>query len=315
MNDNSRGVRLSSTYGVVFLHSEHSRIYTRSRYTTNIESWESSIYLRPQVNSRTGVNEFSFYIKDNDSAGDTDGTILFGEISDEKGLAGSGIRFKKKGIRNETTDAYEPMVYATDNQGSVGTGSFYAKNLYGNWKAKSTNLYAMVNGEFRVTDFNGADGTNGTINYAAVRIGNINSYGSYANHSGSNVYFGVGVNELRITNNNHYNGGNTGYKPVRALDFLKASSIKFKKDVEEWNYDALTVIMEELQLYSYKYKDDNRGLLQHGPIIGDGYYTPIEFVFGDGINTNEMLSWALRSIQQLGHKVKTLEEKLDEQKL
>lgn len=63
MNDNSRGVRLSSTYGVVFLHSEHSRIYTRSRYTTNIESWESSIYLRPQVNSRTGVNEFSFYVK------------------------------------------------------------------------------------------------------------------------------------------------------------------------------------------------------------------------------------------------------------
>ncbi|MDU7035986.1 MAG: phage tail spike protein, partial [Staphylococcus simulans] len=35
-NDNSRGVRLSSTYGVVFLHSENSRIYTRSRYTTNI---------------------------------------------------------------------------------------------------------------------------------------------------------------------------------------------------------------------------------------------------------------------------------------
>ncbi|MDQ7113524.1 phage tail spike protein [Staphylococcus simulans] len=80
MNDNSRGVRLSSTYGVVFLHAENSRIYTRSRLTTNIETWEASVYIRPQVYSRPGVNEFSFYLKDNDNAKDTDGTLLFGEI-------------------------------------------------------------------------------------------------------------------------------------------------------------------------------------------------------------------------------------------
>lgn len=308
MNDNSRGVRLSSTYGVVFLHSEHSRIYTRSRYTTNIESWESSIYLRPQVSSRSGVNEFSFYIKDNDSAGDTDGTILFGEISDETGLAGSGIRFKKKGVRGKSEDIYEPMVYATDNQGSIGTGSFYAKNLYGDWKAKSTNLYAMVNGEFRVTDFNGANGTNGRINYAAVRIGNINSYGSYANHSGANVYFGVGVNELRVTNNNHYNGGDIGYRPVRASAFNNASLAEYKEDIKLWDYDALNVITKELELYQYKYKGDVNNQLNHrGLVIGDGYKTPSEFIFGDGVNLYEMITWALRAIQQLNEKLEALQ--------
>lgn len=308
MNDNSRGVRLSSTYGVVFLHSEHSRVYTRSRYTTNIESWESSIYLRPQVSSRSGVNEFSFYIKDNDSAGDTDGTILFGEISDETGLAGSGIRFKKKGVRGKSEDIYEPMVYATDNQGSVGTGSFYAKNLYGNWKAKSTNLYAMVNGEFRVTDFNGANGTNGSINYAAVRIGNINSYGSYANHSGANVYFGVGTNELRVTNNNHYNSGNIGYRPVRASAFNNASLAEYKEDIKLWDYDALNVITKELELYQYKYKGDVNNQLNHrGLVIGDGYKTPSEFIFGDGVNLYEMITWALRAIQQLNEKLEALQ--------
>ena len=61
-------------------------------------------------------------------------------------------------------------------------------------------------------------------------------------------------------------------------------------------------------MYSYKYKDDERETIHHGPVIGDGYDIPTEFVFGNGVNTNEMLSWALRAIQQLNEKVKVLEE-------
>ncbi len=306
-NETSRGITMHSTYGAVALLSEQSRIYSRSRLTNNIESFDYGVYIRPYMNSRPGVNEFNFYIKDNDGAVNTDGCLLFGEVSDDNGLAGSGIRFKKAGVRGY--ENMESVVYATDNQGNIGTGSFYANKLYGDWKAKTNNLYALVNGEFRVTDFNGATGTNGSINYAPVRIGEINSYGSYANHSGNNVYFGVGLNELRVTNNNHYNGGNIGYKPVRAADFLKASSVKYKEHIKVWEYDALNVISNELKLYSYKYKEDERGLIQHGPVIGDGYDTPSEFIFGDGINTNEMLSWALRAIQQLNEKIKILEEK------
>ncbi len=306
-NETSRGITMHSTYGAVALLSEQSRIYSRSRLTNNIESFDYGVYIRPYMNSRPGVNEFNFYIKDNDGAGNTDGCVLFGEVSDDNGLAGSGIRFKKAGVRGY--ENMESVVYATDNQGNIGTGSFYADKLYGDWKAKTSNLYAMVNGEFRVTDFNGAKGTGGSINYAAIRIGNINSHGNFANHTGGNVYFGVGLNELRVTNNNHYNGGNIGYKPVRAADFLKASSVKYKEHIKVWEYDALNVISNELKLYSYKYKEDERGLIQHGPVIGDGYDTPSEFIFGDGINTNEMLSWALRAIQQLNEKIKILEEK------
>lgn len=302
-NETSRGITMHSTYGAVALLSEQSRIYSRSRLTNNIESFDYGVYIRPYMSTRPGVNEFNFYIKDNDGAGNTDGCILFGEVSDENGLAGSGIRFKKGGVRGY--DNMESVVYATDNAGNIGKGSFYADKLYGDWKAKTSNLYAMVNGEFRVTDFNGAIGS--SIKYMPIRIGDINSYGSYANHSGSNVYFGVGVNELRITNNNHYNGGDISYKAVRAADFLKASSVKYKEHIKVWEYDALNVISNELKLYSYKYKEDERGLIQHGPVIGDDYDTPSEFIFGDGINTNEMLSWALRAIQQLNEKIKILE--------
>lgn len=310
-NETSRGITMHSTYGAVALLSEQSRIYSRSRLTNNIESFDYGVYIRPYMNSRPGVNEFNFYIKDNDGAGNTDGCVLFGEVSEASGLAGSGIRFKKAGVRGY--ENMESIVYATDNVGNIGTGSFYADKLYGDWKAKTSNLYAMVDGEFRVTDFNGATGTNGSINYAPIRIGTINSMSgaAFANHSGGNVYFGVGLNELRVTNNNHYNGGNIGYKPVKAQDFLKSSSVKYKKDIKIWDYDALSVVTDELQLYSYKYKDDIQGLMQHGPIIGDGYDTPPEFIFGDGINTNEMLSFALRAIQQLNEKINILEEKLN----
>ncbi|WP_446289388.1 phage tail spike protein [Staphylococcus chromogenes] len=299
-NENSRGVRLHSTYGAVALESDQSRIYTVANLTNNIESRQYGVYIRPFKDSRVGLNEFYFYVKDNDSSSDTDGAILYGNISDHEGQHGAGIRFSKSRTEN--------IVYATNEKGDIGSGDFYASNLYGTLRAKSTNQYVLVayDGEFRVTDKNGASGS--SINYRPVRTNELKTTHSYAfsNHSGADVYFGVGMNEMRITDNNFYNGGRTSYKPVRALDFIKSSRAEYKEEIKLWDYDALSVITNDLLLYSYKYKDDIRGLMQHGPVIGDGYKTPTEFIFGDGINTNEMLSWALRAIQQLNEKLEAL---------
>lgn len=315
MNDRSRGVRLSSTYGVVFLQSEQSRIYTRSRFTTNIETWEGSIYLRPWTGGRVGANEFSFYIKQNDTPQFTDGVLLFGEISNETnipgyGNAGSGIRFRKAGMPTETYGDYEPIVYATNNQGDIGSGSFYANRLYGDWTAKADNLYANVKDKLRITDIKGYN--NGGPNYKDLQCRDIQSNSIRLNDTdGKDFYIGVSSNELRVTNNLFWNGGNTGYKPVRASDFIKASSDKYKKEIQEWNYDALSVLSNELKLYSYKYKDDEKETIHHGPVIGDNYDTPVEFILQDGVNTNEMLSWSLRAIQQLNEKVEKLEEQIN----
>lgn len=299
-NENSRGVRLHSTYGAVALESDQSRIYTVANLTNNIESRQYGVYIRPFKDTRAGLNEFYFYVKDNDSSSDTDGAILYGNISDPQGQHGAGIRFSKSRTEN--------IVYATNEKGDIGSGDFYASNLYGTLRAKSTNQYALVayDGEFRVTDKNGASGS--SINYRPVRTNELKTTHSYAfsNHSGADVYFGVGMNEMRITDNNFYNGGRTSYKPVRALDFIKSSRAEYKEEIKLWDYDALSVITNDLLLYSYKYKDDKRGLMQHGPVIGDGYKTPTEFIFGDGINTNEMVSWALRAIQQLNEKLEAL---------
>ncbi|MCH4482943.1 hypothetical protein MKR37_04340 [Staphylococcus haemolyticus] len=308
-NDTSRGITMHSTYGAVAMLSEQSRAIVRSNLTANIESYSYGVYIRPYVNTRPGVNEFNFYVKSNDNAGDTDGAILFGEVSDDKGLAGSGIRFKKKGLRGETSGDYEPMVYATDNTGSAGTGSFYGRTFYGDVQSRSGYMYLMASDRVRITDYKGYN--NGNPNYADLQCQHIYS-NTIRTHTGNDFYIGVSSNELRVTNNLFWNGGNTGYKPVRASDFIKASSAEFKHDIKKWDYDALNVISNELQLYSYKYNDDEKETIHHGPVIGDGYDIPVEFIFNSGVNTNEMLSWALRAIQQLNEKVNTLEEQINE---
>uniref|UniRef100_UPI003D78F1AD tail fiber domain-containing protein n=1 Tax=Staphylococcus chromogenes TaxID=46126 RepID=UPI003D78F1AD len=256
-NENSRGVRLHSTYGAVALESDQSRIYTVANLTNNIESRQYGVYIRPFKDTRAGLNEFYFYVKDNDSSSDTDGAILYGNISDSEGQHGAGIRFSKSRAEN--------IVYATNEKGDIGSGDFYASNLYGTLRAKSTNQYALVayDGEFRVTDKNGASGR--SINYRPIRTNEVKTTHSYAfsNHSGADVYFGVGTNEMRITDNNFYNGGNTRYKSVRADTFYgktaSNSSEKYKTNITKWEVDA-TQLIKDTVFYEYNYKSD----LQNG---------------------------------------------------
>lgn len=306
-----RGVTLNSAGGAIALNSERNRIVLDANATVNIESETSSVYIRPMKNNRAGTNEFRFWTKLNDSVADTDGVLSYGTITElvEKAPAsysfGSGIRFDKS--------PKSRYIYATDKDGNIGTGDFYARNLLGDWWAKVNNLYALVDasvGRLRITDYNGYN--NGNPNYKDLQCNDIQS-NSIRINTGKDFYIGVSTNELRVTNNLLYNGGNTGFKPVRASDFIKASSAEFKHDIKKWDYDALNVISNELQLYSYKYNDDEKQTIHHGPVIGDGYDIPVEFVFNSGVNTNEMLSWALRAIQQLNEKINKLEERLNEQ--
>ncbi|WP_261793731.1 phage tail spike protein [Staphylococcus haemolyticus] len=306
-----RGVTLNSAGGAIALNSERNRIVLDANATVNIESETSSVYIRPMKNNRAGTNEFRFWTKLNDSVADTDGVLSYGTITElvEKAPAsysfGSGIRFDKS--------PKSRYIYATDKDGNIGTGDFYARNLLGDWWAKNNNLYALVDpkeGKLRITDYNGYN--NGSPKYKDLQCDDIQANSVRVN-TGQNFYIGVSTNELWVTNNLRYNGGNTGFKPVRASDFIKASSAEFKHDIKKWDYDALNVISNELQLYSYKYNDDEKETIHHGPVIGDGYDIPVEFVFNSGVNTNEMLSWALRAIQQLNEKINTLEEQLNEQ--
>lgn len=305
-NDTSRGVRLHSTYGAVALESDYSRIILNANLTVNIES-NYGIYFRPYRDNRTGNNEFAMYVKQNDSGAYTDGVLKYGNVSSDTSQYGSGIRFSKSSINS--------TIYATNKDGDIGTGHFFADKLYGDLTAKGSNAYILVDDALRITDKKGYN--NGNVKYKDLQCLDVQANSIRVN-TAKDFYIGVSTNELRVTNNLFWNGGDTGYKPVRASAFNNASLEQYKTDIKKWDYDALTVIANDLDLYQFKYKNEEgkeKGLNHRGVIIGRDYKTPDEFIYGDGVNIYEMVTWALRSIQQLNEKTNTLEEQLNEQSI
>lgn len=300
----ARGVTLNSSNGVAAVTSDNNRVILSANLTVNIES-NYSIYFRPNRDNRTGNNEFAMYVKLNDSGADTDGVLKYGNVSSDTSQYGSGLRFSKSSVRS--------ILYATNKNGDIGTGDFYGDKIYGDLTAKSTNAYVLVDGALRVTDTKGYNGDN--TNYRDIQCQDIAS-NTIRTRVGRDFYIGVSTNELRVTNNLFWNGGDTGYKPVRASAFNNASLEQYKTDIKKWDYDALTVIANDLDLYQFKYKNEEgkeKGLNHRGVVIGRDYKTPDEFIYGDGVNLYEMVTWSLRAIQQLNEKINKLEEQLNEQ--
>ncbi|PTH68935.1 hypothetical protein BU586_12515, partial [Staphylococcus agnetis] len=204
--------------------------------------------------TRAGLNEFYFYVKDNDSVSDTDGAILYGNISDERGEHGSGIRFSKSRTDN--------IVYITNRDGDIGTGDISVRNA-------EIREHIRTQGMLEIRQWNDARA------YNQVKVGAVNTTNSVvmASHSGGNAYYGVGTQEMRVTDNNGYNGGNTRYKSVRADTFYgktaSNSSEKYKTNITKWEVDA-TQLIKDTVFYEYNYKSDlQKGNEQksHGIII------------------------------------------------
>nr|WP_254613585.1 phage tail spike protein [Staphylococcus borealis] len=309
-----RGVTLNSAGGAIALNSERNRIVLDANATVNIESETSSVYIRPMKNNRAGTNEFRFWTKLNDSVADTDGVLSYGTITElvEKAPAsysfGSGIRFDKS--------PKSRYIYATDKDGNIGTGDFYARNLLGDWWAKNNNLYALVDpkeGKLRITDYNGYN--NGRPKYKDLQCYDIQANSIRVN-TAKDFYIGVSTGELRVTNNLRYNGGDTGYKDIRFANWHAMSSEKFKYDIKEWDYSVLDAFRNDLKLYSYKLnseKETNYARNHHGIIIEREI--PIEWRHGDGFDGNEVMFWNTKAIQELIKKVDKLEEQLNEQSI
>lgn len=290
----ARGVTLNSGLGVVALRTDSNRILLDSHATVNIESKKSSVYIRPMKENRNGNNEFRFWVKDNPQSDDTDGVLSYGSVTTGSEF-GSGIRFDK----NKGTS----FVYATNNNGDIGSGDFYARDLYGMLRSKDTNAYVGVDGALRVTDAKGNNG--GQPNYKDIQCKDIQA--NSIRTDGGNFYIGCSTEEVRVTNNLLYNGGDIGYKPIKASDFKNASLEEYKENIEKWEFDALNDIVNETELYTFNYKSDENKETRHGLIIGEGYKTPEHLISGDSINLYAMITWAFRAIQQLNKKIEVLE--------
>lgn len=303
-NDTSRGVRLHSTYGAVALESDYSRIILNANLTVNIES-NYGIYFRPYRDNRTGNNEFAMYVKQNDSGAYTDGVLKYGNVSSDTSQYGSGIRFSKSSINS--------TIYATNKDGDIGTGHFFADKLYGDLTAKGSNAYILVDDALRITDKKGYN--NGNVKYKDLQCLDVQANSIRVN-TAKDFYIGVSTGELRVTNNLRYNGGDTGYKDIRFANWHAMSSEKFKYDIKEWDYNVLDAFRNDLRLYSYKLnseKETNYARNHHGIIIEREI--PIEWRHGDGFDGNEVMFWNTKAIQELIKKVDKLEERLNEKSI
>lgn len=241
-SSNARGVTLNSVHGIVALRSDNNSVVIESNLTANIESNNYSVYIRPFKKSRAGLNEFQFYVKDADSSGETDGCLLYGNLTDPNGMHGSGIRFSKSRSNN--------ILYVTNPNGDIGTGDISVRMA-------EIREHIRTIGMLEVRQWSDARA------YNQIKVGAVNTTNSVvmASHSGSHAYYGVGggTNELRVTDNNGYNGGNTRYKSVRADTFYgktgSNSSEKYKTNIKEWEVDA-TQLLKDTVFYEYNYKSD-----------------------------------------------------------
>lgn len=306
----ANGITINSYGGVAALTSGLNRTMIQSRASVNLESMRSPIFLRPNK-SEVGNTTFSFTSTTGaTSNADNKGYLMFGDlVNDDNWKYYSGLRFYKGKSYVEVVDgSFSAGGNTVLDAGNIMTNDVFKRN-------GSATVY-----------WNGT--SSGTIPWRDEMPRNQLVATSMITRTGdSNMYLATRSNgEIRVTDGNGYNSGNTiYYRDIRASAYNNGSSVETKKEISKWNYDALNVLANDTQIYQYKYKHDSTepgtsaGLFNRGLVIGDGYETPTEFIHGDGINLYEMSSWQLRAIQQLNDKIeaqneiiKNLEAKINE---
>src|SRR5690625_179099 len=129
-----RGLTLYSNRGTIGLKTDTRDVILDADRNSDVRARRGAVFIKPHIDTRTGYNHFRFAVKDNESASDTDGYIVYG--SPNTGYA-SGLRFKKSSVG-------EPVVWATNGNGDKASGSFYGRYLYGDLKPRGEFSYTIA---------------------------------------------------------------------------------------------------------------------------------------------------------------------------
>ena len=304
---NADGITISSEVGVPALKSFRNRVVLDAQSTVDIYSQSNAIHLNPNVTNFAGVNRFAFTVGDSSTYGRV-GYQMFGAGAD--GIEfGSGLRFHK--ARNQPRISVVDMNFATSSATVIeaGIGEFERINTRYN-----TLILGVSNiGEVRIQQ-------KGTSTYKDLRIDALHTQNgdAFKNHSGTDVFFGVGGGTFVVTNNNGYNGGNITYRDIHFQNWKAHSHERSKYDIENWNDSVLDVFRRELQLKKYKLKSEidlenqflHRGIVIRSDSTKDEF--PAEWRNGDGFNGNEVIWWTVKGVQELAHENDTLKDKIND---
>ena len=118
----AQGVTLNSVNGVAAITSDNNRVYVESKDSANVNSLTAPVYIRPNVTTSDGLNEFSFTLANTGGAASTNGYLMYGSQSGYK--YGAGLRFTKN--QNGKTVSIVDGDYATGGETTIeaGIGSF-----------------------------------------------------------------------------------------------------------------------------------------------------------------------------------------------
>lgn len=290
------GITINSYGGVAALTSSVNRTMIQSRLSVNLESMRSPIFLRPNQ-SEAGSSTFTFTTsKGYENNAYNRGYLMFGDLTNEEDMKYySGLRFYKGRNYIEVVDGdFTAGGYTVFDVGNIMTNSIYKRN-------GSTTVY-----------WNGT--STGSIDNGRLPLDNqLVATSMVTNPGDNNMYLGTrnGGNIYASDDKGYNNGGTRTFNAFGASRFINMSHEKFKTDISEWDYDALSTLVNDTQIYQYKLQSDvemGRGFYNRGLVIGDGYKMPIEFRAEEGVNLYEITSWLIRAIQQLNEKIEKLEE-------
>lgn len=121
-SDHAQGVTLNSVNGVAALTSDNNRVYVESSDSANINSLTAPVYIRPNVSTSDGLNEFSFTLANTGGVASTNGYLMYGSSTDYK--YGAGLRFTKS--QYGKTVSVVDGDYATGGETTIeaGIGAF-----------------------------------------------------------------------------------------------------------------------------------------------------------------------------------------------
>lgn len=121
-SDHAHGVTLNSVNGVAALTSDNNRVYVESSDSANINSLTAPVYIRPNVSTSDGLNEFSFTLANTGGVASTNGYLMYGSSTDYK--YGAGLRFTKSQYGKTVSVVDGDYATGGDTTLEAGIGSF-----------------------------------------------------------------------------------------------------------------------------------------------------------------------------------------------
>ncbi len=121
-SDHAQGVTLNSVNGVAALTSDNNRVYVESSDSANINSLTAPVYIRPNVSTSDGLNEFSFTLANTGGVASTNGYLMYGSSTDYK--YGAGLRFTKSQYGKTVSVVDGDYATGGDTTLEAGIGTF-----------------------------------------------------------------------------------------------------------------------------------------------------------------------------------------------